>query len=92
MDIDGYYIADNNSLRANYTKRMKDRLILWLCNYSYRITAYAFWIIFLYVLVLDVFNGHRSITISYLFWLLLGIYLGYSLALRVTKYLRMKRK
>jgi hypothetical protein len=70
---------------------MKERILLWLCDYSYRITSYVFWVYFLFIIVLDFFNVNMGKTIIYVFWLLLGFYLGYTVALRILKYMREKR-
>jgi hypothetical protein len=69
---------------------MKERIILWLCTYSYRILTYIFWIYFLFVIIYDALGKELSDMIVYLFWFLLGGYLGYTIALRVIKYMRKK--
>ena len=70
---------------------MKERIILWLCDYSYRITVYIFWAYFLFVIALDVFNVKLGKVVTFVFWLLLGFYLGFTAALRIMKYMRVKR-
>lgn len=71
---------------------MKERIILWLSDHSYKITAYVFWAYFLFIIVLDILNLKRSKIITYVFWLLLGFYLGYTFALQILKYMRKKRQ
>lgn len=71
---------------------MKDRILLWLCDYSYRITAYIFWLYFLVVIILNFFDIEISKALAYVFWLLLGFYLGYTVALRIFKYMQKNRK
>jgi hypothetical protein len=69
---------------------MKERTILWLCDYSYRITSYIFWVYFLFVVALDIFDIGLGKIVAYIFWLLLGFYLGFTVALKVVKYMRRK--
>jgi hypothetical protein len=71
---------------------MKEKILLWLCDYSYRITAYLFWTYFLFVIVLDFFSVKLGKVVTSLFWLLLGFYLGYTAALYIMKYMKEKRK
>jgi len=71
---------------------MKEKILLWLCDYSYRITAYLFWTYFLFVIVLDFFSVKLGKVVTSLFWLLLGFYLGYTAALCIMKYMKEKRK
>ncbi len=82
-----YYI-----LRSTYETKMKEKILLWLCNYSYRITTYIFWTYFLFVIALNIFDIEINKIITYVFWLLLGFYLGYTIALRVVKYLQEKKR
>lgn len=70
---------------------MKEKIILWLCDYSYRITAYIFWLYFLVIIILNFFDIEISKALAYVFWLLLGFYLGYTVALRIIKYMKEKR-
>ena len=70
---------------------MIERILLWLCDYSYRIITYLFWLYFLLVIALNFFDIKPSKIIAYVFWLLLGLYLGYSVALQAIKYMREKR-
>jgi len=69
---------------------MKEKILQWLCDYSYRITIYLFWSYFLIIVILNFFDIKISKTIAYLFWLLLGFYLGYTIALKVFKFLNKK--
>jgi len=70
---------------------MKEKILLWLCDYSYRIISYIFWGYFLIIIALDFFDKELNKVVIYLFWLLLGCYLGYTIALRVVKYMQEKR-
>jgi uncharacterized membrane protein len=70
---------------------MKERILLWLCEYSYRIISYIFWGYFMVVIALNFFDKEINKIIAYIFWLLLGCYIGYSLALRIVKYMQKKR-
>ena len=70
---------------------MKEKIILWLCDYSYRITAYIFWLYFLAIIILNFFDIEISKALAYVFWLLLGFYLGYTAALGIIKYMEENR-
>ena len=70
---------------------MKERVLLWLCDYSYRITAYVFWLYFLGIIILNFFDIEIGKVLIYIFWLLFGFYLGYTVALQILKYMREKR-
>ncbi len=70
---------------------MKERILLWLCDYSYRITAYVFWLYFFGIIILNFFDIEIGKALAYVFWLLFGFYLGYTVALRILKYMREKR-
>jgi hypothetical protein len=67
---------------------MKKRILLWLCQYSYKIVSYIFNLYFLIVFILYFFDIKISNIVAYLFWLLLGIYLGYTMALKIIEYMR----
>lgn len=71
---------------------MKEEILLWLCDYSYRITAYLFWLYFAAIIILDFFDIEISKALAYLFWLLLGFYLGSTIELKIVRYMREKRK
>jgi len=67
---------------------------MWLYSlyyYSYRIITYLFWIYSLIIIALNFFYIEISKPIAYLFWLLLGLYLGYTLALQAHKYMQSKK-
>ena len=70
---------------------MKESIILWICDYSYRITVCIFWVYFLFVIVLDVLSVKLGKVVTSVFWLLLGFYLGYTVALLIMKFIREKR-
>lgn len=86
------FIVDYYNLRSIYKTKMNEKILLWLCNYSYRITTYIFWIYFLFIIVLNFFDIEISKTIAYIFCLLLGFYLGYTVALRVDKHMKKKKE
>lgn len=91
MGFNRNFLADYYSFRSNYKTEMKEKILLWLCDYSYRITAYIFWIYFLFVYMLNFFDIEISKTIAYVFWLLLGFYLGNTVAIRIVTYMREKK-
>ena len=91
MGINRNFVINNYNFRGISETKMKKKFLLWLCDYSYRIITYIFWIYFLFVIILDFFNINIGNVITYLFWLILGFYLGYTVALRVLKYLRETR-
>ena len=70
---------------------MKEKFLLWLCDYSYIIVGYIFWIYFLAIIILDFFDIEINKTLAYIFWLLSGFYLGYTVALQVVKYMQEKK-
>ncbi len=72
---------------------MKEKLLLWLCDYSQRIIAYIFWIFFLFIFLWYTIFSNNEIPkiLSYCFWLLLGLYAGFNIAIQVVKYLQSKR-
>jgi len=72
-------------------EKFKEKFLMWLCDYSYRIIAYLLYSYFITIIVLNnFFNVRINKITSYLFWLLLGLYLGYTIALQVFKYLNKK--
>jgi len=71
---------------------MKEKILLWLCDYSYRITAYIFWLYFLGIIILNFFDIEISKALAYVFWFLLGFYLGNTVAIGIVRYMREKRK
>lgn len=70
---------------------MKEKIIRWLCEYSFRITAYIFGLYSLLIIALDFFDKEINKIATYTFWLLLGFYLGFAAAFQVAKYMRMKK-
>ena len=72
---------------------MKEKLFFWLCDYSQRIITYIFWIYFLFIILYGFFleNDNIPLIMSYLFWLLFGIYTGFLLAIKVVNYMQSKR-
>jgi len=74
---------------------MKEKILIWLSDNSYLIIQCLFYPCALVVLVLNLFFANIDIgignkIIAYLFWLLLGMYLGYAVALRARKYMHQK--
>lgn len=72
-------------------KKMNQRILLWLCVYSDIIVTYLFSAIFLYVIVIKTLKLELSLAASYFFWLLLGIFIGFKVALIVVNYLKKNR-
>lgn len=70
---------------------MKERILLWLCDYSYKVISYIFWFYFLFIIALNFFDKELNKIVAYLFWLILGLYLGYTIALKVIKYMQKQR-
>jgi len=64
---------------------MKKEITLWILRNSYLIIKYTFWVYFLFIIGIDLFSIPTTGIVAFLFWLLLGIYLGYSLAILVIK-------
>jgi len=71
--------------------KIKERIIFLLCIYSFRISANIFWIYFLVIIFLYFFDIEIGKTLAYVFWLLLGFYLGNAVAHRIFSYLRDKK-
>ena len=86
-DVVNYY----NYFRVDKKRKMKEKILLWLCDYSYRIISYIFWLYFLVIIILNFLDIEINKIMTYIFWLLLGCYLGYSLALHVVNYLDKNR-
>jgi len=70
---------------------MKSKIISWIYSNSFKIVSYSFWIYFLFIIVFSFIKKQLTELTSYVFWILLGIYLGYSLAIRAVKYLEKER-
>ena len=67
---------------------MKDRFIHYLLKRSNSIVKYTFWCYFLFIIGYYIlYNDVIPESLGYLFWLLLGIRLGYLIAIEAVDYI-----
>jgi hypothetical protein len=66
---------------------MRNRHVLYLLKISNNIVKYAFWLYFLFIIgYYYLYDDVIPIFLGYLFWLLLGIRLGYLIANKAIRY------
>jgi len=69
---------------------MKEKTLIWLCDNSYLIIQYLFYLGLFVIVGIRFFDIGMSKIVAYLFWLLLGMYLGYAAALGAIEYMHKK--
>jgi len=69
---------------------MKEKTLIWLCDNSYLIIQYLFYLGLFVVVGIRFFDISIGKIVAYLFWLLLGMYLGFAAALRAIEYMHEK--
>ena len=71
---------------------MKEKTLIWLCDNSYLIIQYLFYLGLFVIVGIRFFDIGMSKIVAYLFWLLLGMYLGYASAIGAIEYMHKKGK
>ncbi|MEX2410147.1 MAG: hypothetical protein WD607_02040 [Candidatus Paceibacterota bacterium] len=70
---------------------MKNRVLIWLAKNSYRIVSFLFWGFFLFIIIINQFDKEIGRIISFSFWFLFGVYVGYSISYYSFRYLKRRQ-
>lgn len=65
---------------------MIGKILLWFSNYFRILIFYVFWLYFLFIIIYNVLGYEIGKIPAYIFWLILGLYWGYNLALQIINY------